>query len=101
MGHVGDVVAVSCRIGYSHTVAWFADIYPAMCADLVLCLVPAGVVMGCAPNMAKLSLICGTVCVHIYREQEFEQLLAFMPVDVVVYLQNGAAPLKPYGLNDS
>ncbi|MNI47713.1 hypothetical protein D3C73_1022450 [compost metagenome] len=74
------VITVFAIIQQADTVAVLGNIYKAMTANLILCLLPARIAMGRPFQCAIRYLIGCLIGNYIYRESNLKQLMRFIPV---------------------
>ncbi len=91
----GDVVTVGGVGDERDAVAGFADVHPAVPADLETGRLPAGVGVGGPLDVAELDLGAGVRGAQVDGEARLEDLLRLVPVDVRLEVDAGAA--RPHG----
>src|SRR5699024_9058274 len=77
-----DVETVGGVVDDSHPVPRLLQVHEPVLADLVLCLVPAGVRGDGALDVPVLGLVAGGAGVDVERQRDLQQVLALVPVDV-------------------
>ena len=87
-------VAVLAVVQQADAVAAFGNVHPLVAAALKACLIPAGVRMRFARNVAKLNVERCLVGMHIGRHKDFQQVLMLVPIHPCVKVNAAAVGIE-------
>ena len=93
-------VTVFTIIQKGKAIAVFRDIHPFLSADLKLGLLPARVLVRGAGDVAKLNFIGGLICMQVAGEEELQDLMLFVPIDLMRKLDARRIGIEPKRLAD-
>ena len=68
--------------------------------DLEFCHIPAGILVDLSREVTKLDIVGGLVCMHVYREVYFQQMLAELPVHIGLEIDSSVLAVEMNLLTD-